>query len=179
MNKTVIGIDPGANGAISFTTTNDKIRKKNRVTPYKCHKLIHGRTIICTMAKSAYNRGEFKEIVAYIEKVHAMPHDGRSSLFKFGVNYGIWLGILDAKGIKTIEVSPQKWMRWWETKLGIKLPKEKKDRKNKLKEIASDYIDIDQKTTLWNADSILITMYGVYAEKEGEIDVSKRSKSKV
>ena len=25
MNKTVIGIDPGANGAISFTTTNDKI----------------------------------------------------------------------------------------------------------------------------------------------------------
>ena len=59
-------------------------------------------------------------------------------------------------------------MKWWETKLGIKLPKEKKDRKNKLKEIAFDYIDIDQKTTLWNADSILITMYGVYTEKERE-----------
>ena len=166
MNKTVIGIDPGANGAISFTTTNDKIRKKNGVTPYKCHKLIHGRTIICTMAKSAYH----KEVVAYIEKVHAMPHDGRSSLFKFGVNYGIWLGILDAKGIKTIEVSPQKWMKWWENKLGIKLPKEKKDRKNKLKEIASDYIDNEQKTTLWNADSILITMYGMYTEKENNND---------
>tara|TARA_Y100000593_G_scaffold94884_1_gene196902 strand:- start:8163 stop:8669 length:507 start_codon:yes stop_codon:yes gene_type:complete len=163
MNKTVIGIDPGANGAISFTTTNDKIRKTNGVSPYKCHKLIGGRTIICNMAKTAYH----KEIVAYIEKVHAMPNDGRSSLFKFGVNYGIWLGILYAKRIQTIEVSPQKWMRWWETKLGIKLPKEKKDRKNKLKEIASDYIDIDQKTTLWNADSILITMYGVYKEKEG------------
>ena len=166
MNKTVIGIDPGANGAISFTTTNDKIRKKNGVTPYKCHKLIHGRTIICTMAKSAYH----KEVVAYIEKVHAMPHDGRSSLFKFGVNYGIWLGILDAKGIKTIEVSPQKWMKWWENKLGIKLPKEKKHRKNKLKEIASDYIDNEQKTTLWNADSILITMYGMYTEKENNND---------
>ena len=175
MNKTVIGIDPGANGAISFTTTNDKIRKSNGVSPWKCHKLLAGRTLICTMAKTAYH----KEIVAYIEKVHAMPHDGRSSLFKFGVNYGIWLGILDAKGIKTIEVSPQKWMRWWETKLGIKLPKEKKDRKNKLKEIASDYIDIDQKTTLWNADSILITMYGVYAEKEGEIDGSKTNKGKI
>ena len=160
-DKTIIGIDPGANGAISFTTTDNKIRKKNGVTPYKCHKLIHGRTIICTMAKQAYH----KKIVAYIEKVHAMPHDCRSSLFKFGVNYGICLGILDAKGIKTIEVSPQKWMKWWETKLDIKLPKEKKDRKNKLKEIASDYIDNEQKTTLWNADSILITMYGVYAEK--------------
>ena len=175
MNKTVIGIDPGANGAISFTTTNDKIRKTNGVSPWKCHELLAGRTLICSMAKTAYH----KEIVAYIEKVHAMPHDGRSSLFKFGVNYGIWLGILDAKGIKTIEVSPQKWMRWWETKLGIKLPKEKKDRKNKLKEIASDYIDIDQKTTLWNADSILITMYGVYAEKEGEIDGSKTNKGKI
>ena len=163
MNKTVIGIDPGANGAISFTTTNDEIRKSNGVSPWKCHKLLAGRTLICSMAKTAYH----KEIVAYIEKVHAMPHDGRSSLFKFGVNYGVWLGILDAQKIKTIEVSPQKWMRWWETKLGIKLPKEKKDRKNKLKEIASDYIDIDQKTTLWNADSILITMYGVYTEKEG------------
>ena len=174
MNKTVIGIDPGANGAISFTTTNDKIRKSNGVSPWKCHKLLAGRTLICSMAKTAYH----KEIVAYIEKVHAMPHDGRSSLFKFGVNYGIWLGILDAKRIQTIQVSPQKWMRWWETKLGIKLPKEKKDRKNKLKEIASDYIDIDQKTTLWNADSILITMYGVYAEKEGEINVNKRGENK-
>jgi len=164
MNKTIIGIDPGSSGAISFTTTNDKIRKKNGVNPYKCNPLISGRAMICTMAKSAYH----KEVVAYIEKVHAMPHDGRSSLFKFGVNYGVWLGILSSERIKTIEVSPQKWMKWWENKLGIKLPKEKKDRKNKLKEIASDYIDYEQKTTLWNADSILITMYGVFTEKEGE-----------
>ena len=34
MNKTVIGIDPGASGAISFTSTDNKIRKKNGVTPY-------------------------------------------------------------------------------------------------------------------------------------------------
>ena len=166
MNKTVIGIDPGASGAISFTSTDNKIRKKNGVTPYKCHELIHGRTIICKMSKTAYH----KETIAYIEKVHAMPHDGRSSLFKFGVNYGVWLGILDAEEIRTIEVSPQKWMRWWETKLGIKLPKEKKDRKNKVKEIASNYIDYEHQTTLWNADSILITMYGIYMEKEKEND---------
>ena len=50
MNKTVIGIDPGANGAISFTTTNDKIRKSNGVSPWKCHKLLAGRTLICSMA---------------------------------------------------------------------------------------------------------------------------------
>ena len=167
MNKTVIGIDPGASGAISFTTTNDKIRKKNGVNTYKCHELISGRRLIVSMATTAFKTDK---TIAYIEKVHAMPHDGRSSLFKFGVNYGAWLGILhtnyEINGI--VQVSPQKWMKWWETKLGIKLPKEKKDRKNKLKEIASDYIDNTQKTTLWNADSILITMYGVYTEKERE-----------
>ena len=154
---TIIGIDPGASGALCFTNSKEK-----DMHTHKCHKLISGRRLTVSMALNAYKT---KEAIAYIEKVHAMPHDGRSSLFKFGVNYGIWLGILDAKGIKTIEVSPQKWMKWWETKLGIKLPKEKKDRKNKLKEIASDYIDNEQKTTLWNADSILITMYGVYTEK--------------
>ena len=191
-DKTIIGIDPGANGAISFTTTDNKIRKKNRITAYKCDKSLSGRTIVCTMAKQAYH----KKIIAYIEKVHAMPHDGRSSLFKFGTNYGVWMGILESNNIeyelvmpkkwqkdfnlpkikkerkqelKTIEVSPQKWMRWWETKLDIKLPKEKKDRKKKLKEIASEYIDINQKPTLWNADSILITMYGVYTEKEKNV----------
>ena len=95
-----------------------------------------------------------------------MPHDGRSSLFKFGVNYGAWLGILNSvKGInKIIEVSPQKWMKFWQDKLEFKLPKIKKERKNKLKEIASVYTK--KPATLWNADAVLITMYGMYTEME-------------
>ena len=74
--------------------------------------------------------------IAIKKKVHAMPHDGRSSLFKFGVNYGAWLGILHSLNTinQIVEVSPQKWMKFWENKIGEKLPKVKKDRKNKLKE---------------------------------------------
>ena len=128
--KTIIGIDPGASGAISFTNTEEE-----KVHYYKCHEKISGRRVSVSMALNAYQN---KEAVAYIEKVHAMPHDGRSSLFKFGVNYGAWLGILNSiKGItKIVEVSPQKWMKFWENKIGEKLPKIKKHRKNKLKEIA-------------------------------------------
>ena len=105
--KTIIGIDPGANGAISFTNTEEE-----KVYYHKCHKQIEGRRLTVSMALNAYRS---KEAIAYIEKVHAMPHDGRSSLFKFGVNYGAWLGILNSiKGItKIIEVSPQKWMKFW------------------------------------------------------------------
>jgi len=156
---TIIGIDPGASGALCFTNSKSK-----NMNTYKCDKLISGRRLTVAMALNAYQP---KEAIAYIEKVHAMPHDGRSSLFKFGVNYGAWLGILNSiKGInKIVEVSPQKWMKFWENKIGEKLPKIKKDRKNKLKEIASIYTE--KPATLWNADAVLITMYGMYAEQEG------------
>ena len=115
MNKTIIGIDPGANGALCFTSSVNK-----KMYSHKCHKLISGRRLTVSMALNAYNSDEY---VAYIEKVHAMPHDGRSSLFKFGVNYGAWLGILNSiKGVnKIVEVSPQKWMKFWQDKLGFKL----------------------------------------------------------
>ena len=154
MDTTIIGIDPGANGAISFT-------RGNRLYVDKCHPNITGRATSVSTAMSAFNN---KKCIAYIEKVHAMPHDGRSSLFKFGVNYGVWLGILASKGIETIEVSPQKWMKFWEKQNNFKLPKEKKDRKNALKDIASIFIQ-PEKATLWSADSILITMYGRHQEK--------------
>ena len=161
--KTIIGIDPGASGAISFTNTEEE-----KVHYYKCHEKISGRRLSVSMALNAYDN---KEAVAYIEKVHAMPHDGRSSLFKFGVNYGAWLGILNSiKGItKIVEVSPQKWMKFWEQQNNFKLPKEKKDRKNALKDIASIFIQ-PEKATLWSADSILITMYGRHQEKESNND---------
>tara|TARA_R100001163_G_scaffold17109_1_gene15357 strand:- start:299 stop:793 length:495 start_codon:yes stop_codon:yes gene_type:complete len=161
--KTIIGIDPGASGAISFTNTEEE-----KVHYYKCHEKISGRRLSVSMALNAYQN---KEAVAYIEKVHAMPHDGRSSLFKFGVNYGAWLGILNSiKGItKIVEVSPQKWMKFWEQQNNFKLPKEKKDRKNALKDIASIFIQ-PEKATLWSADSILITMYGRHQEKESNND---------
>jgi len=156
--KTIIGIDPGASGAISFTNTEEE-----GVHYYKCHERISGRRLTVSTALNAYRS---KEAIAYIEKVHAMPHDGRSSLFKFGVNYGAWLGILNSiKGVtKIVEVSPQKWMKFWEEQYNFKLPKEKKDRKNALKEIASVFIQ-PEKATLWSADSILITMYGRHQEK--------------
>ena len=154
--KTIIGIDPGASGAVSFTSIKDK-----QIHTYKCHPNITGRAITIDIAINDFPR---ETVVAYIEKVHAMPHDGRSSLFKFGVNYGAWLGILASKQIRTVEVSPQKWMKFWQDKIEEKFPKVKKDRKNKLKEIASIYTE--KPATLWNADAVLITMYGVHKEEE-------------
>jgi len=167
-NKTVtiIGIDPGASGAMSFTKLEwigGKVQT-SKINSMKCHPHIIGRRTSISMAVEAF---EPDECVAYIEKVHAMPHDGRSSLFKFGVNYGVWLGILHTNPNvhRIIEVSPQKWMKFWQDYYNIKLPKVKKERKAKLKQLANIYSN-KVPTTLWNADSILIAQYGAEQEKE-------------
>ena len=159
----IIGIDPGAGGAMAIW--NKKISKI-----YKCP--ADTETMADIIKESLYiNRAKnVREVFAYIELVHAMPHDGRSSLFKFGTNYGKWLGILGAYKVPTTLVSPQKWMKYWKDKLNIKLPKDKPERKRALKEIASHYTD--KKVTLYNADAILITLYGLYTQREGESNVN-------
>ena len=156
---TIIGIDPGAGGAMAVW--NKRISKI-----YKCPK--DTETMADIVKESLYinKTKSIGEVFAYMELVHAMPHDGRSSLFKFGTNYGKWLGILGAFKVPTTLVSPQKWMKYWKDKLDIKLSKDKSSRKRELKEIASHYTD--KKITLYNADAILITMYGLFDKHEGD-----------
>ena len=156
---TIIGIDPGASGAVA-------IWDKGISKIYKCPKTVEGMADIIIKTKNSEYVNKNQSIHAYIEKVHAFPHDGRSSIFKFGQNFGQWLGILAACKVKTELVTPQKWMNYWKKKLNIDLPKDKPERKRRLKEIASHYTD--KKVTLYNADAILITLYGLYTEQEGE-----------
>ena len=153
----IIGIDPGKNGAVAVWDEGiDKITK----CPATIEKMVETIEHIVN-SNWVY---EDKKVVAYIEKVHAFPTDARSSAFKFGNNYGQWIGILGALKIKTIFVTPQRWMKYWKDKFNIRLPKNKAERKRKLKEIAAQYTD--KKVTLYNADAILIAVYGFIDQKE-------------
>ena len=69
------------------------------------------------------------------------------------MNFGIWQGILIALDIETILVTPQKWQKDFE------LPKDKKERKRRLKEIATEKSGL--KATLLTADAICIALYGM------------------
>lgn len=165
---TIIGIDPGAGGAMA-------VWNKGISKIYKCPK--DTETMADIVKESLYinKTKNIGEVYAYMELVHAMPHDGRSSLFKFGTNYGKWLGILGAFKVPTTLVSPQRWMKYWKDKLNIKLSKDKSSRKRELKEIASHYTD--KKITLYNADAILITMYGLFDKHEGDEDERRQTTS--
>ena len=53
MSKTIIGIDPGAGGAISFVSSEG-----NKLYVHKCHELISGRRISLSNAVEAFNTDE-------------------------------------------------------------------------------------------------------------------------
>lgn len=57
-----------------------------------------------------YNRGNFGA-KALLEKVHAMPGQGVTSMFTFGKGYGFLRGCLSSGGIPFDDVTPQAWQK--------------------------------------------------------------------
>lgn len=93
-----------------------------------------------------------------IEKVHAMPKQGVSSTFKFGMGYGGLRMALVALAIRFDEVTPMKWQK----ALGV-VPRNtetesKNDHKNKLLAKAQQLFP-NTKITRHTADALLIAEY--------------------
>ena len=153
----IIGIDPGKSGAIAVW--DDGIEKV-----IKCPNNPDDMSDVISLIKNRFISNRSNYLVAYMERVWARPSNATRAAFTFGVNYGEWLGILSALSIDTVLVTPQTWMKYYKNKFKIKLPKEKKDRKNKLKQIATKYTD--KKVTLYNSDAILIAVYGFIQQEE-------------
>jgi crossover junction endodeoxyribonuclease RuvC len=92
-----IGIDPGKNGGIAFMGEG---KNNSETYPYSDDVLLD----VCTMY-------EGMNVICYLEHVHAMPKQGVSSTFNFGVNFGFIQGALRAYGIPYELVTPQKWKK--------------------------------------------------------------------
>ena len=140
MDKIYIGIDPGKSGGICFLMDDD-------IKTFKCPATTHD------MAEELILAKDIRKCTAIVEKVHSFPGQGVASTFNFGYNYGVWLGILSALHIPYQLCLPRKWMKFYGS-----MPKEKKDRKNHLKQLAQQMYP-DHKVTLYNADAILLANY--------------------
>ena len=159
-----IGIDPGKSGGIVFLN-GDKI-----IEMYKCPNTIEDMAELLEPYRLSWDSN--LSVTAYIEQVHAFPSDGRSSVFKFGTNYGIWQGLLGANRIETKFIAPQVWMK------SLDLPKSKLERKRKIKSIAQKVIDkqglLKKKVTLNTSDAVLIGMYGVITTAVSKLSLKQK-----
>ena len=144
-NKTFVGIDPGASGGIAMIHNNKCIAWKYPKDNIKELKQIF---------KIIKSTNRVNNIICYIENVHAFPTDARSRAFAFGRNFGIWLGMLTALSLLYNKVTPSTWQKHFGS-----FPKEKKDRKNRIKEIAKQTFPDTNKITLATSDAILIALY--------------------
>ena len=98
MQDFYIGIDPGATGACAILTDS----KRGAVYDFDDVEVLN---VLRTV------RDKELLVLAAIEKVHSMPKQGVASSFKFGTNFGIWQGRLQALEIPFIFVTPQKWQK--------------------------------------------------------------------
>ena len=104
-----IGVDPGKNGGIAVIGyENKQEQNKRKIDVY----VYQDDTLIKLVKDIAYFRNVLKEdSICYLEHVHAMPKQGVSSTFNFGMNFGFIQGVLKAYGIPYELVTPQKWKK--------------------------------------------------------------------
>lgn len=102
----IIGIDPGATGALVILENDIPIEWSTMPT-YKV-----GSATRVNAAKVAHFMDRGIEIDhVYIEQVHAMPKQGVVSMFNFGHNCGTIMGVIAALGYAHTMVTPQSWKK--------------------------------------------------------------------
>ena len=148
--RTYIGIDPGQNGGIAVWSDmhlQDVIKMPPTV-----------RDIYDYLASV---RDRYDDILVVIEDVgQGMPGQSSSATAKFARHIGNLEGILTSLRLRTEYVKPQKWQREYSNTIGTsKTCASKVEWKNRLKAEAQRLFP-EAKITLWNADALLITLYG-------------------
>ncbi len=142
---TCVGIDVGKNGGVAV------IYGDGSLEIHKCPKDANGMAkLLIDIKLTAERYGE--ETKCIIEHVHAFPNQGVVSMFNFGKNYGMWLGIIEALGLDYMPITPKVWQSYYG-----KMPKIKVDRKRYLKQLAQDMYP-SFKITLAVADAVLLAV---------------------
>jgi crossover junction endodeoxyribonuclease RuvC len=105
----IIGIDPGISGALAFLNDGKVSIIDTPVIKIKKGKTSKSEFLPSEMAGLLRDAGGGCHV--FIESVHAMPGQGVTSMFGFGVGYGLWLGIVAALGLPHTKVTPQAWKK--------------------------------------------------------------------
>jgi len=101
----IMGLDPGASGAVAFYYPNSP----QLISAYDVP-LVDKKINAAALYDLIRDHGPS---LAVVEIVHAMPKQGVSSSFNFGMSYGTALGVIGALKIPLVQVSPGKWKKYF------------------------------------------------------------------
>lgn len=148
-----IGIDPGNTGAISVLGSEGFVE-------------VHDMPLMANGKKQQVNGAELSKILwdiraraggsitAVVEKVGAMPGQGVSSMFNFGMGFGVIQGVLAGASVPYVLVTPQKW------KKAAGLVGKDKEMARTLAQQLYPEAPLGRKKDVGRADAILIARFG-------------------
>lgn len=143
----ILGLDPGVSGAIAFIFSDEPNRVAVEDVPVVAGEI--------SAALLADRIKAFGPSIAMIERVSAMPGQGVSSMFGFGVSFGQARGVIGALNIPLHYVTPAKW------KKHFRLSSDKDDaRKLALHLFPSCAASFARKKDHGRAEAALIARYG-------------------
>lgn len=164
MKKVFLGIDPGQTGALVSILVTDGIVSEVKFYDPPLFQIKAG-----NKNKSEYNEvdmarvlGEFAssgdEAYCVLEKVSAMPGQGVTSMFNFGMGFGLWRGMLSALKIPYSLVHPATW----KGRVMKDMPKEKEAAFQRAIQLYPNLADkLARKKDIGRADALLIAHYAM------------------
>jgi hypothetical protein len=102
-DRVILGIDPGKTGALAFYFTAEPFRVAVEDMP-----IVNDKVNAPLLSDILWKYGP---TYAVIEAVGARPGQGVSSMFNFGVSYGIAIGVLGTRAVPLHFVTPAKWKK--------------------------------------------------------------------
>jgi crossover junction endodeoxyribonuclease RuvC len=145
----ILGIDPGAHGAIALLVDGKLTEVADMpTTTYKGKARIDAAALAVLIRRLAPTE-------AWLERVAAMPGQGVSSMFAFGMAYGAVLGVLGALAVPVNMAAPAQW------KAALRVPRDKGAARGRASELVPDGV------RFWplakhdgRAEAALIACYG-------------------
>lgn len=101
----VIGIDPGATGAIVLLENGTPIEWIAMPTT----KIGSATRVAASVLGFWIEESSIDHV--YVESTHAMPGQGVTSMFNFGHSCGTVMGVLGALGVPHTMITPQAWKK--------------------------------------------------------------------
>ena len=149
-----IGIDPGISGAMALLDDNlCWLQISSMPTMTMGKRQVVNAAELAKQIKSWDN--VFPKLTVYLERVSAMPGQGVSGMFNFGVSYGIIQGIVGALQIPLVLVSPTIW------KKRAGLIGKPKDAARALAKQLYPNAPLGLKKDIGKADALLIARFGI------------------